>query len=130
MDNSLLAKVGTRLGNVDDLPENLRKQIPEFIIEGIDEQVYTVIKEDLEGIGSLSEIMIALFRRFKITDRSRTEITEVVYRLIRKKILTNIKGRKAIYALTTLNMPKSEEVFIEECDASFKDSIKELTKQD
>lgn len=101
MNDDLLAKVGTRLGNVDDLPENLRKQIPEFIIEGLDEQVYTVIKEDLEGIGSLSEIMIALFRRFKITDKSRTEITEVVYRLIRKKMLTNIKGRKAIYALTT-----------------------------
>lgn len=128
MNDNLLAKVGTRLGNVDDLPENLRKQIPEFIIEGLDEQVYTVIKEDLEGIGSLSEIMIALFRRFKVTDKSRTEITEVVYRLIRKKMLTNIKGRKAIYALTTFNMSGAEENFATKDIVADKDGNKELTK--
>lgn len=103
MNDDVLAKVGTRLGNIDDLPEELRRQIPEFTIEGIDEQVYTVLKEDLDGIGSLSEIMIALFRRFKISNKSRTEITDVVYRLIRKRMLVNIKGRKGIYALATLN---------------------------
>lgn len=128
MTDSLLAKVGTRLGNIDDLPEELRKQIPEFVIEGIDEQVYTVIKEDLEGIGSLSEIMIALFRRFNITDKSRTEVTEVVYRLIRKKMLKNIKGRKAIYALTTFDISITDDGFAKEKINNDKDGIEELTK--
>lgn len=127
MNNDILAKVGTRLGNIEDLPEELRKQIPEFTIEGIDEQVYTVLKEDLEGIGSLSEIMVTLFRRFKISDKSRTEITDVIYRLIRKRMLVNIKGRKGIYALVTLNSLQDKDLESNSSDLSNK-NIQELTK--
>lgn len=127
MNNDILAKVGTRLGNIEDLPEELRKQIPEFTIEGIDEQVYTVLKEDLEGIGSLSEIMVTLFRRFKISDKSRTEITDVIYRLIRKRMLVNIKGRKGIYALVTLNSLQDKDLESNSSDLS-NENIQELTK--
>lgn len=118
MNDDILAKVGTRLGNIEDLPEELRKQIPEFTIEGIDEQVYTVLKEDLDGIGSLSEIMVALFRRFKISNKSRTEITDVIYRLIRKRMLVNIKGRKGIYALVTLNSLQDKDLESNSPDSS------------
>lgn len=104
MNEDFLKKVGSRLGNIDDLPEDLRKQIPEFTVDGIDEQVYRVLKEDLDGIGSLSEIMIALYRRFNISDKTRPEITDAIYRLIRKKMVKGIKGRKAIYALFSLDI--------------------------
>lgn len=46
MSGNILEKVGTRLGNIDDLPEELKKQIPEFALEGLDEQVYIVLKDD------------------------------------------------------------------------------------
>lgn len=104
MNDNILKKVGTRLGNIDDLPDELRKQIPEFTVDGIDEQVYRVLKENLDGIGSLSEIMISLYRRFNVSDKTRGEITDAIYRLIRKKMVKGIKGRKAIYALSSLDI--------------------------
>lgn len=106
----LLKKVGTRLGNIDDLPEELKKQIPEFALGGLDEQIYTVLKENLDGMASLSEIIVALYQRFKVADKTRTEITEAIYRLIRKKVVKGVKGRKAVYMLTSLKIGNIEEV--------------------
>lgn len=104
MTNDIMSKVGTRLGNIDDLPEELKKQIPEFALGGLDEQVYNVLKEELEGIASLSEIMIALYQRYKVVDKNRQEVTEAVYRLIRKRVAAGVKGRKAVYKLASLKV--------------------------
>ena len=109
MTNDIMSKVGTRLGNIDDLPEELKKQIPEFALGGLDEQVYNVLKENLEGIASLSEIMIALYHRYKVVDKNRQEVTEAVYRLIRKKVVVGIKGRKAVYKLTSLKVEENSD---------------------
>lgn len=109
MTSDLLKKIGTRLGNIDDLPEELKKQIPEFALGGLDEQVYTVLKEDLDGIASLSEIIVALYQRFKVADKTRAEITDAIYRLIRKKVVKGVKGRKAVYMLTSLRDGNVEE---------------------
>lgn len=109
MTSDLLKKIGTRLGNIDDLPEELKKQIPEFALGGLDEQVYTVLKEDLDGVASLSEIIVALYQRFKVSDKTRAEITDAIYRLIRKKVVQGVKGRKAVYMLTSLKVDKIEE---------------------
>ena len=120
MSGSILEKVGTRLGNIDDLPDELKKQIPEFALGGLDEQVYNVLKENLEGIASLSEIMIALYQRYKVMDKNRQEVTEAVYRLIRKKVVVGVKGRKAVYKLTSLKMEEcsdTDEQQLNEVDA-------------
>lgn len=109
MTNDIMSKVGTRLGNIDDLPEELKKQIPEFALGGLDEQVYNVLKENLEGIASLSEIMIALYQRYKVMDKNRQEVTEAVYRLIRKKVVVGVKGRKAVYKLTSLKVEENSD---------------------
>ena len=109
MTSDLLKKIGTRLGNIDDLPEELKKQIPEFALGGLDEQVYTVLKEDLDGVASLSEIIVALYQRFKVSDKTRVEITDAIYRLIRKKVVQGVKGRKAVYMLTSLKVDNIEE---------------------
>ena len=111
MSSISLDKVGTRLGNIDDLPEELKKQIPEFALGGLDEQIYIVLKDDLEGIASLSEIIIALYQRFKVADKTRQEVTEAVYRLIRKKVVESLKGRKAVYKLSSLKeKPATDDV--------------------
>ncbi len=102
MTTDLLNKVGTRLGNIDDLPETVKKQIPEFALGGLDEQVYIVLKDDLEGIANLSEIIVALYQRFKVADKTRQDVTEAVYRLIRKKVVESVKGRKAVYKISSL----------------------------
>ena len=109
MTNNIMSKVGTRLGNIDDLPEELKKQIPEFALGGLDEQVYNVLKENLEGIASLSEIMIALYQRYKVVDKNRQEVTEAVYRLIRRRVVEGVKGRKAVYKLVSLKIEEYSE---------------------
>lgn len=110
MTSDLLNKVGTRLGNIDDLPDTVKKQIPEFALGGLDEQVYIVLKDDLEGIANLSEIIIALYQRFKVADKTRQEVTEAIYRLIRKKVVESVKGRKAVYKISSLKEKSSSDV--------------------
>ncbi len=128
MDENILEKVGTRLGNIDDLPEELKKQIPEFALEGLDEQVYIVLKDDLDGVASLSEVMIALYHHFKIFNKSRAEITDAIYRLIRKKMVKGIKGRKAIYALMSLDTDSVQQSDIVADEENIKTFNQELTK--
>ena len=68
-----------------------------------------MLKENLEGIASLSEIMIALYQRYKVMDKNRQEVTEAVYRLIRKKVVVGVKGRKAVYKLTSLKVEENSD---------------------
>lgn len=128
MSGNILEKVGTRLGNIDDLPEELKKQIPEFALEGLDEQVYIVLKDDLDGIASLSEVMIALYHHFKVADKSRTEITDAIYRLIRKRMVKGVKGRKAIYALMSVNTNLVVQSDVVNDEENIKVINQELTK--
>lgn len=101
VSDDVLSKLGKRLGNIENLPETLKEEIPEFSLTGIDSQVYTVLKEDLEGLATLSEILIALYNRYHISDKTRVDITKVIYRLMRKKVVEKFKNKKAVYAISS-----------------------------
>ncbi len=101
VSDDVLSKLGKRLGNIENLPEALKEEIPEFSLTGIDSQVYTVLKEDLEGLATLSEILIALYNRYHISDKTRVDITKVIYRLMRKKVVEKFQNKKAVYAISS-----------------------------
>ena len=96
----MIKNLGHRLGNMNDLPEKLRSQIPEFNIGGLDERCYKVLKDDLEGVASLSEIIVFHYKRFGDTGDDRKSFMEAIYRLIRKKIVKRIDKMKSVYCLT------------------------------
>ena len=58
-------------------------------------------KEDLEGLATLSEILIALYNRYHISDKTRVDVTKVIYRLMRKKVVEKFKNKKAVYAISS-----------------------------
>lgn len=114
MANENLKKLGTRIGNIDDLPDFLKKEITEFSIEGIEEQIYSVLKDDLDGFGTLSEIMVLLYRKYGIQDKTRKDLTTLVYKLIRRKMVQKVAGKKSAYKL--YGLPIEEEEGVKESD--------------
>lgn len=64
--------IGTRLGDIDSLPEELRKQIKEFNGEiNLPKKIEIILKNDLEEMGTLDEILVCLYRRYnKIYNRA------------------------------------------------------------
>lgn len=97
-----ILNVGHRLGNLNEIPEELRLQIPEFNLGGLDERCYKVLKEDLGGVASLSEIMIAHYNHFKTFD-TRKSFVDAIYRLIRKKLVVKVEKMKSVYRLVEKN---------------------------
>ena len=89
MANENLKKLGTRIGNIDDLPD---------------------LKDDLEGFGTLSEIMVLLYRKYGIQDKTRKDLTTLVYKLIRRKMVQKVAGKKSAYKLYGLPIEGEEDV--------------------
>lgn len=67
------------LGNVFDLPEDLRKQISSFKGDEIEDQIVLVINA-YEGTASLDQILVGLYRKFKASHKRRF-IQNKLYRM-------------------------------------------------
>lgn len=95
---------GHRLGTPDMYPPELRKLIPEFSLSGIQGKILDVLTDDLEGIATLSEIIVALYEKFNVLNIPRIEIMNEIYKLMRKGLVQHIKGKKGIYKIPSFEL--------------------------
>ena len=59
-----MKKLGKRLGDVSDLPEELKEELQSIKISELDEQILSIIQEDLGGIANLDEILVGMYRKY------------------------------------------------------------------
>lgn len=97
-------KLGTRLGQAERLPEFLRSQIPEFSVHTLEGQILDVLTNELEGIGTLSEIMIAVYNKYGVCNKDRVCFTKYIYRLMRKHLCEKFGSKKAVYKIPNINL--------------------------
>lgn len=97
MTEKHIENLGKRLGNIAELPEFLRSQIREGNLEGIEDQIFNVLNEDLEGQATLSEILVALYRRYGVADKTRDDITKSIYKIMRRGLIQKTENRKGVY---------------------------------
>lgn len=100
MEENIPKNLGKRFGNTSELPDSLKKLIPEINISGLDEQIYDVLKNDLEGIGTISEILVSLYRKYQVLDQDRLSITRPIYKLIKKGLVKREEKRKGVYKIS------------------------------
>lgn len=95
---------GYRLGTPDMYPPEIRKLIPEFSLSGIQGKILDVLTDDLEGIATLSEIIVALYEKFNVLNVPRNDVMNEIYKLMRKGLIQHIKGKKGIYKVPSFDL--------------------------
>lgn len=98
MDASLPEDVGNRFGDLSDLPEGLIRQIPAVRVDDSEQEVLDVLKHRLEGVGTVDEILVGLYRHTgKVLDRAK--LAGKLYRMVtrRPRLLESVQGKRGVY---------------------------------
>ncbi|WP_422364562.1 hypothetical protein [Pyruvatibacter mobilis] len=83
------------LGNISDLPEELRAELSIAKTDELEDQIVTVINA-YGGTASLDQILVGLFRRFKVVQKRRF----LQNKLYRMTMVWSVDGRKGVYTTT------------------------------
>ena len=91
--------VGGRLGDLSDVPEHIRKQLVTVQVDELEQQILDVIGSEFGGSASIDEIMVGLWRKYKVGDKDREFLARKIYRMVRSNSVFSVPKRKGIYAL-------------------------------
>lgn len=100
MDDSLPEGIGSRFGDLKDLPEELLRQIPATRIDDTEREIMELLREEFSGAASVDEILIGLYRRHQ-TVHDRKKIAGKLYRMVSSKppLLEAIEKKRGVYRL-------------------------------
>lgn len=91
-----IKEIGNRVGDTSDLPQELLKQLKLTYPIAVGKQVVVVLQQDLENIGTIDEIIVGIYKRYKKVVPRRTLRTELS-RL--KKLGTLKRINQGIYSV-------------------------------
>ena len=100
MSSNLPEGVGSRFGNLADLPEGLLKQIPAVRVDDLEREVIDLLRDQLEGAGSVDEILVGLYRKSGVI-HERRRIAGKLYRMVNSspQLLIAVEKRRGVYRL-------------------------------
>lgn len=79
-------QVGNRIGDTSDLPAQVKSQLK----DGIELQITNVIDELYDGVASIDEIIVGIYRKYG-TKKTRPQMTTIMSNLIVKKAVYSVK---------------------------------------
>jgi hypothetical protein len=97
MSNDILEKVGKRLGDLSDLPEALRKQLNAGKMDDLEENIIKTMRQRYEGMATIDEIIVGLFRDFQYITEERRTLASKLYRMTRAGHLESVPKRKGVW---------------------------------
>lgn len=90
-------KVGSRIGNIDDLPESIRTQLVSFQMDELESQILDLLNDQLDSVATIDEILVGLWRIHE-TAHQRDQLANKIYRMTRKEQLFSVSGKKGVYS--------------------------------
>lgn len=87
----------SKLGDISDLPPELRQQLSLSESDQLERHILD-LAEEVGGEISVDEVLIGLYRRFKIIQQRKILVGKLS-RMLRKGSLTSVTGRKGIYRI-------------------------------
>lgn len=90
-------KVGSRIGNIDDLPEAIRAQLVSFQMDELEAQILDLLNDNLDHVATIDEILVGLWRSHGVAHQ-RDQLANKIYRMTRKEQLFSVPGRKGVYS--------------------------------
>jgi hypothetical protein len=103
-----LKDVGSRLGDISDLPEALRSQLKAAKMDDLEAKVMSVLKEDFDGVASTDELMVGLYRSANHLVDDRRAFSNKLYRMQRSGMIESVPKRKGVYKLPGTMQEESE----------------------
>jgi len=97
MSNDILEKVGKRLGDLSDLPEALRKQLNAGKMDDLEENIIKTMRQRYEGMATIDEIIVGLFRDFQYITEERRTLASKLYRMTSVGHLESVPKRKGVW---------------------------------
>lgn len=100
MDDSLPKNIGTRLGDLTELPDELLAQIPSARIDQLEREIVELIGDRFDGVASVDEILVGLYRvSGKIHERGK--VAGKLYRMVngQPKLLESVAKKRGVYRL-------------------------------
>lgn len=100
MDIQLPPDLGTRFGNIDDLPDSLREQLAATRLDAMERDVLQLIRDEFSGVATVDEIWIGLYRK-NSTVLERKKVAGKLYRMATAKppLLVSIEGKRGTYGI-------------------------------
>jgi len=100
MGDEPIQKVGTRLGDLKDLPEELLRQLPSARMDELEREIVDLVGEVFDGVASVDEIFVGLFRKTGVI-HDRRKLSSKLYRMVNTKPphLESVPKRRGVYKL-------------------------------
>ncbi len=100
MAEDVYGKLGKRIGNIESLPKELTEQLKSYKVNDDERVVVAVIKEIYEGMATIDEILVGIYRRKgKVEDRAA--LARMIHRLVKSGNLEPVKQRKGAYKIAS-----------------------------
>lgn len=98
MDDSLPPDLGRRVGDLDDLPPELRSQLQVGKVGEVEREIIALIRDDLDGIANVDEILVGLYRRTNEI-HERQPLANRLYRMGQAGHLISVPKKKGVYRI-------------------------------
>jgi len=96
MDSDLPSDLGRRVGDLDELPTELRAQLQVGKLGELEQQIIALIREDFDGVANVDEILVGLYRRTREI-HERQPLANRLYRMGQAGHLISVPRRKGVY---------------------------------
>ncbi|MCK7612459.1 hypothetical protein [Roseibium sediminicola] len=111
-----------RIGNLDELPEELRSQLKISESDQLEMDIVEVIRS-LDSCAAIDEILVGLWRKTgKVEDRDF--VARKLYRMTRANTINSVPKKKGYFTTNVdSNVKSSELIDLEEISAALKDQL-------
>lgn len=89
----------SRLGNIDELPMELRKQLRHKAAKPGPEVVVIDALKALDGVATTDELLVQQYRLHKTIPAGRRQFKALLYRMASRKMIEKRTGRTGLWAL-------------------------------
>ena len=97
MSDDTLDQIGRRLGDLSDLPEALRRQLNVAKLDDLEQKIIETLNRRFEGIASVDELMVGLYREFQYITNDRRMLATKLYRMCKTGVLESVAKRRGVY---------------------------------
>ena len=96
MDDSLPDDLGKRVGNLDDLPVELRAQLQIGKVGEFEQQIIDMIRHQYDGVANVDEVLVGLFR-MSGEIHQRQQLANKLYRMGQASQIISVPRKKGVY---------------------------------
>jgi hypothetical protein len=92
-------KIGKRIGDTSDLPPELLKHLNITKLDDVEERIISTLRTRYEGIASIDEILVGLYRDFQYIPEDRRTFASKLYRMCKAGHLESVSGKKGVFRI-------------------------------